>query len=209
MFLSLIMPLIACKADIVEVQEEHAPIGRISGVVINEDGAALPDVLVEVGDITTHTNTNGSYTLEGVAPADDILVKFSSEGTTETYRQIDLHGWETATANAVLMNVDHTQVISAVDGGTVTNGEVEIFFPANAFGEYDGEVTVTFTYFDPYEDNLLATPGDLSGLALTDNNDAKSGTEPASLVSYGMLNVQMSDQNGDDIQLVEGASAAN
>ena len=46
MFLSLIMPLIACKADIVEVQEEHAPIGRISGVVINEDGAALPDVLV-------------------------------------------------------------------------------------------------------------------------------------------------------------------
>ena len=114
MFLSLIMPLIACKADVAEVEEVHDPIGRISGVVINEDGAALPDVLVEVGGITTHTNTNGSYTLEGVSPADDILVKFSSEGTTETYRQIDLHGWETATANAVLMTVDHTQVISAL-----------------------------------------------------------------------------------------------
>ncbi len=208
MLLSLIMPmLIGCPSVDCNDPEMHEPVGRISGVVTNESGQALPDVLVEIGDITTRTTKNGDYILEGVTPADDLLVKFSSEGTTETYRQIDLHGWETATANAVLMDVDHTQVISAVDGGTVTNGEVEIFFPSNAFGEYDGEVTVTFTYFDPYEDNLLATPGDLSGLALADNNEAKSGTEPTSLVSYGMLNVQMSDQNGDHIQLEEGVSA--
>ena len=178
MLLSLIMPmLIGCPSSDCNTVEEHDPVGRISGVVTNEDGSALPDVLVEVGDITTRTSTKGDFVLEGVEPADDLLVKFSSEGTTETYRQIDLHGWETATANAVLMDVDHTQVISAVDGGTVTNGEVDIFFPERAFGEYEGEVTITFTYFDPYEDNLLATPGDLSGLALADNNDAKSGTE--------------------------------
>ena len=207
MFLSLIMPLLACSTGEVEVTTEHDPIGRISGVVTDENGDVMPDVLVEVGDIATLTSDNGDYTLEGVTPSEDILVKFSSDNTTETYRQIDLHGWETATANAVLMDIDHTQVISAVEGGTVTNGDVSIFFPENAFGEYDGEVTISFTYFDPYEDNLMATPGDLSGLAFADDNTAKSGTEPTSLVSYGMLNVQMSDQNGDDIQLEEGVSA--
>ena len=209
MFLGLIMPmLIGCPTvDCNDAEDQYDTLGRISGVVTDENGDVMPDVLVEVGDIATLTSDNGDYTLEGVTPSEDILVKFSSDNTTETYRQIDLHGWETATANAVLMDIDHTQVINAVEGGTVTNGDVSISFPENAFGEYDGEVTISFTYFDPYEDNLMATPGDLSGLALTDDNTAKSGTEPTSLVSYGMLNVQMSDQNGDDIQLVDGVSA--
>ena len=89
MLLSLIMPmLIGCPSSDCNTVEEHDPVGRISGVVTNEDGSALPDVLVEVGDITTRTSTKGDYVLEGVAPADDLLVKFSSEGTTETYRRM-------------------------------------------------------------------------------------------------------------------------
>jgi hypothetical protein len=38
MFLSLIMPLLACQSGEVEVIVEHDPIGRISGVVTNEEG---------------------------------------------------------------------------------------------------------------------------------------------------------------------------
>ena len=89
MLLSLIMPmLIGCPSVDCGDDEMHDPMGRISGVVTNESGQGLPDVLVEVGDITTRTTTNGDYTLEGVTPADDLLVKFSSVGTTETYRQV-------------------------------------------------------------------------------------------------------------------------
>jgi uncharacterized protein (TIGR02145 family) len=93
--------------------------------------------------------------------------------------------------------------IQAASGGTVQAEGVNITFPANGFvkngAAYNGNVQVSVNYIDPESSRFDSEmPGNLLGMI---------GGMSRGLISYGMVAVELSDSNGDKVELASGKTA--
>jgi hypothetical protein len=104
-------------------------------------------------------------------------------------------------ANVSIMLIERTKTTSfdTKNGGFAEKNGASIQFPADGFVQkngspYHGNVNVDVTYLNPNDPQLSKfMPGDLSGVN-------KSG-EIKSLISFGMVGVELYDDNGNALQL--------
>ena len=174
------------------------PQGRIGGIVTDQDGAPIEGVVINLDDITATTGADGSYTLLEVNPGQNLVLKFSKRGYASNYKVTTLVGWETAASNATLLEVDGIQTFSSFDESYIAVEDTTVEFKANSFVDkstglrYNGDVTAEITHVDPSTDELSGAPRDLS--AISNSNDSQ-------LVSYGMVDVSLFGEDGQELSL--------
>ena len=207
-----ILGLVGCNqapTDLTEVDE----FGRIAGMVTDLDGNALADVMVEAQDMVVLTDADGAYVIDGVEPAAAIIVEFKLDEFAKSYANVALQSWETATANTSLMPIDGKDYFEASAGGTITVGDVDVEFQPgtiiDANGDlYGGTVTVAVTHVDPYTTELAGAPGDLTALGFdSEESSAKNTSVPTQLISYGMVDVTLTDEVGEELNMEEDTVA--
>jgi len=174
------------------------PQGRIGGFVTDETGAPLEGVIVSGQDITTTTAADGSYTLLEVQPETDIVIEFSKRGYASNYKVTSLIDWETVATNSTLLEIDGSQTFSSFDESYFVIDDTTVAFEANSFVDkstgqrYNGDVTAEVTHVDPSTDELSGAPRDLSAI---------SNSEDSQLVSYGMVDVTLYGENGEELSI--------
>ena len=172
--------------------------GRIGGFVTDETGAPIADVSVSTGELTTTTSADGSYTLLEVQPASDIVLKFSKRGYASNYKVTSLMTWETVASNATLLSIDGSKTFSSFDESYFIIEDTTVAFEPNSFTDkstgqrYNGDVTAEVTHVDPSTDELSGAPRDLSAI---------SNSEDSQLVSYGMVDVSLFGENGQELAI--------
>ena len=178
--------------------QPHDTQGRISGFAMSETGAPLDFVSVRAQGLLTHTAEDGSYTLSGVQPSDNIVISYSKQGYAKNYEVTNLVNWETVNSNTTLLQIDGSQTISSWDVESVNIGDIHISFEPSHFintstGEqYDGDVLVEATYVDPYTSDIEGAPRDLS---------ANGSNEASQLISYGMIDVSLYGENNEALSV--------
>jgi len=184
----------------------------VTGVVLNAYSQPLSGVEVAMHgvEITTLTDENGNFRLEGipVSPRAQITFKKSTYARTSTPIEV-LEGVENTIIQRMAL-VDHVFTFNAEDGRVfVADNDLRMELPANNVVDtlnnaYSGAVVAEITYFDlvsPQDEGneLLAVPGDFTAV--------NSAGEGKVLESYGMIQVNLSTPSGEELQ-IGGQTAA-
>ncbi|MEZ4791557.1 MAG: FISUMP domain-containing protein [Flavobacteriales bacterium] len=182
----------------------------IGGVVRNEHGAPVPGATVRAGcgiGVSTITDQFGVYHLEGVTAREGMAtVTVEKEGYfTGTRSFVPAESAVDATSHAyiTLLKKLFSGTVWGSTGGTVSQGDLTITFPANAFTQngtpYNGPVYVYLNQIDPTSADLRdRMPGMLVGV----QND-----QPQLLYSYGMVGVELVGAADNTVQLTPATSA--
>jgi hypothetical protein len=211
--ITAVLAFAACNTTTTDGIYDDDPIGRLAGQVTDMNGQPLEGVGVNAGDLSAVTGADGTYLIDGVLPGDNLVVEFVLPGFAKNYQRAQLHSWETVGVDATLTEIDGFGFFDASAGGLIEVGDVAVDFDAGSIVDaagnaFNGEVRVEITYLDPSTDDMKFAPGDLTALAFNRSNpDAKEAEEPAQLVSYGMADVSLYDENGDPLNVAEGSTA--
>lgn len=189
-------------------KNEH--MDHLSGIVRDDAGNPLKDVVVTSANVSVKTDENGLFNLERIERTDDrFVVSFSRNGFFRLVRSGDQSSAEVL---EVVMQptkkegVSNSTTFNATKGAKVKVGKTEVTIPSNSLVRsdgslYKGKVDFKMLYLDPKGNNFAATmPG--GDLAAKDS----AGTEKT-LVSYGMVDVVMYDDKGGKLQLKSGAAS--
>ncbi len=187
------------------------PMGRIVGTVVGTDGNPIEGVLVEADGLAASTDIDGHYQLDGIEPGSTV-VAFERSGFADGFQRVNLSGWETVGADAVLADIDGYDIFDAGAGGFIEVGVVSVDFQADSIVDaegnaYGGEVRVEVTYLDPHSADIFYAPGDLTALAYPKDDSSKEPTASGQLISYGMADINLLDEDGERLQLEDGSYA--
>ena len=185
---------------------------NLTGFVTDTNGEALAGVTVSSGNSTVQTDMSGSFVLSKVEKVNGrSVVKYSKPGYFDVVRSKEFSDddkWDVTMVQKVLSSITDEKTFDASDGGTLkTGGGMEVKLPADGFktdvngAHFAKKVTAEMVYVSPDDDNFssMQPGGDLAAVR-TDNSDAQ-------LLSYGMVQVSLTDENGNKLQLEEGAKA--
>ncbi len=180
---------------------EESEGGRIVGVVTDLEGTVLVGITVQAGSVVDLTDADGGYELADVPPGEHV-VHFSHTGYLGTHRGITLGEWETVAINERLMPRRPATSIDPSRENKVGDEDGSATFPADGFVDESGEpvtetVEASVTPIDPTTDELDGGPGDYM---------AETPEGEAPLVSYGMVEIQTVDADGNPVELAEGES---
>jgi hypothetical protein len=210
-FLAPLALLVACGQGNQGLTDD-AEFGRIAGFVTDVDGTPLVNVAVEAQDQVVLTNADGSFILEAIEPGTGIVLEFTKDGYAKNYASAQILSWETANANAKMLSIDGTGQFIASEGGLIEVGEVSVNFQPNGILDSDGNpfsgtVNVAITHLDPYTNEIEGAPGDLTALGYEESGTSKSRTRAVQLLSYGMVDVTLTSNDGDELNLDEATPA--
>ncbi len=175
-----------------------SPQGRIGGIVTDQNGDAIEGVTVSLGDIVGTTAEDGSYMLLEVEPAENLIIKFSKRGYATNYKVTTLIDWETVASNAMLLAIDGSKTFSSFNEADFIVDDTTMTFKPNSFIDkatglrYNGDVTAEITHVDPSTDEIAGAPRDLSAI---------SNSEDSQLVSYGMVDVSLFGEDGQELSI--------
>lgn len=179
----------------------------VEGTVTDVDGLPLTGVDISSGEVQTTTNELGWFTFERIASANGRFVfTFKKEG----YFTVTRSGvFKDALSLQVVMqgknsgdNVVSTSFTTTRENTLKANG-MEVVIPASSLvtagGEdYTGTVKADMLYLSPDNENFTTMmPGSDMAAIRTDRSEA-------TLISYGMVEVSLTDGNGNPLQLKEG-----
>jgi len=184
---------------------------NVFGLVVDEN--ELPVVNSEVllqtqqGFEKTTTDENGNFKYFDVSVVrEGAFLKVRQAGKFEGFRKMNVTPKSYNYTKIKLLDKTIVGSISSTSGGTVSHSSsASLKLSANSVryetgGEYSGNVNVAMSWIDPTAEDLPARMvGDLSGV---DEN----GKEVV-LGTYGMLNVELLADNGDELQLKNGSPA--
>ncbi len=178
----------------------------LQGIILDEDGQPVSGAAVTSHGKSTTTDAAGFFTF-GEIPLNEkyAVVKATKTGFMTGIRTFTPRSGAFHRIEIQLMSKGISQTIPSAEGGVLEfeGGNVKLNFPANAIAtktgaSYTGDVKVYARYLDPLADNFVGImPGMLAGL--TDNNAMTS------LISYGMVSVEMEDGNGNKLELASGS----
>ena len=175
-------------------------LSQVSGMVTNQQGTALSDATVWLGDNSTSTDENGFFSLSGYANSKGAILKVELAGYFTNYHSIQPFENETSRTRVQLMERIAPEQITASSGGSIdVNGGGKVNFEANSFVDedgtiYTGTVNIYTAYIDPTRPDLAQVmPGNL--MALNTANELRL------LESFGMINVEMEGEAGQALQI--------
>jgi hypothetical protein len=177
-------------------------------IVEDEDGKPMQGVQIVAGNQTHSSDPNGHCFFNNISINKDFaLISAQKNGFFKGFRTFPVTTGAFNTASITLVKKPAPVNFSASQGGELLleNNTIKLSFPPNAIVDRMGKthadnVQVYAKYIDPRADDFSSImPGTLVGL--TENN-TMSG-----MISYGMLNVELTDMSGNPLQLAEGKSA--
>lgn len=171
---------------------------NLTGTVVDEDGNSLEGVTVKVGNKTMQTNEYGVFLLtDAPMKSKRTVVTFMKDGFFNSIKIASAKENETTYVASKLLKKIKAGEFTNNEGGTVEGSEgssYSIQFDADAVENYTGKVTVFANYIDPTaEDFMLRNSGNMEAV--------NSNSENGALISYGMLHVELQDENGNILQL--------
>lgn len=184
-------------------------INHLSGVVRDDEGKPLKDVVVTSANVSVKTDENGIFNLEHITQIDNrFVVDFSHAGYFNVVRSAFCD--QTEMIEVMMLptkkeGVSNSTSFNSQKGGTVSVGKMNVNIPKNSLVKsdgtpYTGKVDFKMLYLDPNTEHFAATMpgGDLA---------AKDTSGEVALVSYGMVDVVMTDANGGKLQLKKGTKS--
>lgn len=184
---------------------------RVSGFVTDTDGHALANVTVVSGTHSAVTNEAGAFTFSKVDVNDGrSLIEFSKDGYFKVTRAAAFS--DDAAWNIVMVRKGKSAITTQ---STFTAGENHLIAASNMkvdFGKggmknrltgqnYSGNVTADMLYLNPNDEHFAEMmPG-------SDLSAVRTDGSAATLVSYGMTSVNLTGENGEELQLAEGSPA--
>lgn len=188
----------ACRDQEYDGYQPEAAVA-FAGRVIDEQGNPVEGAQVRAGNELAITDANGVFRLKPTdLPARDARLYVSRIGYFDFSRAFIVRDGSLQTVTVQLLQKELAGAINNNVGGTVTvPGGVELHFPAGALAT-SGTVYVFAKYLDPASPDLpLQMPGDLRAVA--------AGGEEGTLATFGMIGVELSDQNGNPVQVASGS----
>lgn len=189
---------------------KKAKMDHISGIVRDDNGQPLKDVVVDLNGEEVTTDQNGIFGLEITDQTDSrYVLKFSHKGYFSVTRSADMTsvGQVEVTLQPVKKEgVSNATNFNAKKGGQVKVGNMTVNIPANGLvtedgSTYKGKVDFKMLYLNPKKEDFAASmPG--GDLAAQDSTG-----EQLALVSYGMVDVVMTDEAGKKLQLKKGTKS--
>jgi hypothetical protein len=202
-----LLALISCNT---QAPQQAVCVARLGGQVTDVEGIGLNDVEVTLqsNGQTVRTDADGNYLFEGLDEDADLRISYRADGYAPGWGRASVACWETGVAGQQLLGLDGEGTLSSSEGGTVEVGEVTVTLGEDAVVDaegnpFSGDVLVTIAHLDPTTE-LYAGPGDLTGLARTEDG----GEEEQLLITYGMVEISLYDEDGNPLQLDEGRTAA-
>lgn len=207
-----------CDSDDFCLDDTNNMCISVSGVVLG-NGAALESANVELGlgGIIVNTDMDGSFagnvgpdSLKNDGSGNFIPLTVAAAGFSTGNVKVKMQGNKrdysiTVNLQQVSDILDENDDVTA-DGGVVIVkegnpvGSLEI--PTSSLPTGATQVVGTITYLDPETDDLLSSPGgDL--LALPEDADPNVD-DPVTLESFGMMEFNLQDQNGNEISELNG-----
>lgn len=181
--------------------------GTVYGRVYDENENPVENALVKYEGKTFSTDAEGRFFIEN-EPLDRQGTFFTVEadGFFKGSRRIYPKDGSVNYAYVQLLELNEAGTFNAASGGEIVGDDgLRITFNANSIQSstgslYNGEVTVAAKWLDPTAPNIAEImPGDLLGLS--------SRVEEVSLVTYGMMAVELFDENGNNVNIAEGNTA--
>lgn len=180
----------------------------ITGYVFLEDGSPAVNAKVTVGERITTTNNEGYFSSGATkVPQRHALVKVELKGYYHGLRTLYAHENATEFVRIRLMKEEEAGNFNAISGGEIQAlGGGRIIFSSNSIVEkesgkaYTGTVHVYAKRIKPTGEQLAELmPGDLRGIT-------RNGVEQ-SLISYGMMAVELKSDDGIPLQIAPGMKA--
>jgi hypothetical protein len=177
----------------------------ISGIILDESNAPIVGAEVSSAGQTAITNSSGGFIFSNIkVPKARFVVNTSKSGYFKgSYADVPVANG-TSNIKIYLMTAGVTQVVDASIGGEATlNNGSKVKLNANTItnsdgSAYNGNVNLSVGYLDPTSENFanLVPGGDMQAQR-TDNSET-------TLYSYGIIKVDMKNDNGDDLKIKSG-----
>lgn len=177
------------------------------GRVLDETESPVKNAVVKAGEKTATTDDNGIFRITNVnIPEQYAYLKVEKPGY--------FNGSRTIIANPYTANFVEVQLIekklsgtfnAASDAEIILQGGAAIKFSANCISAkdgaaYTGNVNVHAAVIDPSAPNFSRImPGDLRGI--------RTDSSIAAMISYGMITVLLTGNDGQELQLRQGKTA--
>ncbi len=192
-----------------------APTGTVvlSGVVSDATGAPLSGATVTAGSETTSTGYDGTFIINA-APivSNRVIASVSKDGYFDVVKsKAFVAGSKYSIINTALQikdgSNDASTTFTSAAGGVLNIGSASVTIPGSGLkvdatgSAFTGTATIETFYLAPDNAKLaeLMPGGDLAGVNSSDADVA--------LISYGMLNVKLSDGSGNKLQIADGKTA--
>ncbi|MBX2939010.1 MAG: hypothetical protein KF880_02930 [Ferruginibacter sp.] len=180
-----------------------------SGFVTNEQNQPVQGAIVKMGMMSTTTNLFGYFEFNDVEVVKNAaLIKVENPGYFTAIKTHSVITGEKFFTRIKLIPKNTLGTIDAITGGSVTdvNGFKIQIQPNSVVYDgsglpYNGAITVFGYWLNPVSDDLpLTMPGDLR--ALNNNGNLQS------LITYGMVAVELKGSNGEALQIASGKTSA-
>ncbi len=175
----------------------------VKGKVSDVNGTAISGAVVKSGNVNFTTDVNGVFILNNIAANQKLgCVTVEKAGYFKGVRSfVPKTGGNELQIQLFTKSIDGT--INSLTGGTVSIQNGSVTLTANGVtlnnSAYTGNVNVAIKHFDPTSANFNdEMPGSLVGVS---NNTVSS------LISYGMIGVELTDNNGQLLQIASGQTA--
>ncbi|MEM9918310.1 MAG: hypothetical protein AAF990_09465 [Bacteroidota bacterium] len=211
-FACLVLLFSACRKDqeIVEINKKRPTPALVietvvQGIISDRAGNPLENVLVEFDQQQLQTDANGYFFLKGNAPSNKALIHIQKDGFFHTVHAFTPQERDTVRTEIKLIERISSGSFASADGGSIQldNGS-SVDFQAGGFVDasgnpYTGNVTIYAHPLDPTDDDIAEyMPGDMTA------RDAQG--EEQLLESFGMVNVEIEDENGQALQINKPAT---
>lgn len=206
-------PPAAPPTNVLGTVETIADTGIVSGLVKDSAGAPVPAARLTLGTQTVTSNEQGFFVIERVAPGADRTVSLAKAGYVPGNTQVTVAAGQQSHLEIVLRKVGTTR--SDLPGNAVqvvrdarSSGQAgQVTIPANAVVDAAGRpvasYTVEMTTMLPSDPMYTASfPGRFLG-----GTTPGSTADPAPLLSFGVINVDLKDAQGNPLKLAPGARA--
>lgn len=222
LFLTCLVALVGCKPDEPKVPNTNnngnnnptetvsMQQAYLSGVVKTADNKPLAGVTVKTGSATATTDANGHFAFTSVNVVESrYVVSFQKAG----YFNVSRSGEKAqSTTMDVVMHARGNSEISSRSrfdvskGAKLSAGKMKVNIGTNALKKADGsifsgEVNADVLYLSPENEAFSSMmPGSDMAAVRNDESDA-------TLLSFGMVEVSLTDDSGNSLQLNEGEEA--
>ncbi|MFD0963252.1 hypothetical protein [Pseudofulvibacter geojedonensis] len=222
-FIALLLLVISCQKDDFSGNTIENPNGLIDDVafienfgasttsnfigrVVNENGTGVKDVLISIGSLTTLTDHNGVFVLNG-APVYEKFAYITADksGYIKGSRTIvpAVSGF-----NDIQIVLLEKNVVGVISSGTpsevsLPNGAKVSFqgeFIDASGNPYSGQVEVSMHYLQPNQETTFAQ---MPGMLFAQDNS----NNPRSLETYGMMSVNLFSPSGEELNILESSPA--
>ena len=196
---------ITTNTPVIIPQEGELVNGTVRGKVVDTDGNGIEGATVVYDDNLELTDQEGRFVLNGQLDAAGTFMQVTKAGYFDGSRKFAASENEVDFVNVQLVKRDLSGTITTTDGGPIPIDGSVVELPAGTYRTadnqaYEGEVEVYAHYMDPTERATFdQMPGDLTGFS--------QAGEIQGLITYGMMNVELQDVSGNNLQLPEGQTA--